>query len=260
MKAGILLGGLVALAIPMSQAQAQGEGTMRVRVGLGAQTTPKYPGADKNQILPFWDLSMARGDDVFDFDAPDDSFDIDIVSSNGFSAGPVLNFQSSRKESDVGAPVGKVKSTIEAGGFVEMMAGESFRFRGEVRKGIGGHDGIISSIGADYVARDGDKYLFSIGPRILISDSKYQRAYFGVSPEAAILTGLPVYRPDGGVHAIGGTAGLYYAFDPTWGMFGYGRYERLVGDAKRSPIVQEFGSANQFSAGIGVTYTFTMRK
>lgn len=260
MKGSILLGGLVALSIPLSQAQAQGEGTMRVRVGLGAQTTPKYPGAEENQILPLFDLSMARNDDVFDFDAPDDSLGIDIINTNGFSFGPAVNFQSARKESDVGAPVGKVKATIEAGAFAEMMVGENFRLRGEVRKGLGGHDGIISSLGADYIARDRDNYVFSIGPRVLISDSKYQRAYFGVTPAVSLLTGLPVHDPDGGIHAIGATAGLHYSFNPSWGMFGYGRYERLVGDAKDSPIVEEFGSANQFSAGIGVTYTFSMRK
>ena len=260
MKAGILLGGVAALAIPFSQAQAQGEGSMRVRVGLGAQTTPKYPGAEENQILPLFDLSIARNDDMFDFDAPDDSFGIDIFRTNGFSFGPALNFQSARKESDVGADVGKVKATIEAGAFAEMMIGENFRLRGEVRKGLGGHDGIISSLGADYVARDRDNYVFSIGPRVLISDSKYQRAYFGVTPAVSLVTGLPVHDPDGGIHGIGVASGLHYSFNPSWGMFGYGRYEHLVGDAKDSPIVEVYGSENQFSAGIGVTYTFNMRK
>lgn len=260
MKAGILLGGLAALSIPLSQAHAQDEGSMRVRVGLGAQTKPKYPGAEENQILPMFDLSMARGGDIFDFDAPDDSFGIDIINTSGFSFGPVVNFQTARKESDVGADVGKVKSTIEAGAFAEMMVGENFRLRGEARKGIGGHDGIVSSLGADYIARDGDNYVFSIGPRVLISDSKYQRAYFGVTPAVSLVTGLPVHDPDGGIHAIAATAGLNYALNPTWGMFGYGRIEQLVGDAKKSPIVKEYGSETQFSAGVGLTYTFNMRK
>ena len=41
-------------------------------------------------------------------------------------------------------------------------------------------------------------------------------------------------------------------------MFGFARYERLVGDAAKSPIVREFGSRNQLSAGIGLSYTFTV--
>jgi outer membrane protein len=43
-----------------------------------------------------------------------------------------------------------------------------------------------------------------------------------------------------------------------WGLFGFARYERLVGDAAKSPIVREFGSRNQLSGGIGLNYTFTI--
>lgn len=260
MYKAVLLGALAALVIPSGQALAQDQGTTRIRVGLGAKVTPKYPGAEDYRFGPLFDFSMARDGDQFEFGAPDDSFDIELIETNGFSFGPALAIQGSRKDSDVGAPVGKVSTTIEAGAFVQMEASPSFRLRGEVRKGIGGHDGIIGSLGADYIARDGDNYVFSIGPRVLISDSRYQRAYFGVTPEAALATGLPVYRPDGGIHAIAATSGITYAFNPTWGMIGYARYERLVGDARKSPIVREFGSENQFSAGIGITYTFSMRR
>ena len=33
-------------------------------------------------------------------------------------------------------------------------------------------------------------------------------------------------------------------------------YYRMLGDFKRSPIVAEAGSADQFIAGLGLTYTF----
>ena len=260
MYKAVLLGAIAALVVPFAQAHAQDDGTTRVRIGLGGKFTPKYPGAEENRFGPLFDFSLARGAEPFEFGAPDDSFDIELISTNGFSFGPALALQGSRKNSDVGAPVGKVSTTIEAGAFAEMDVSPAFRLRAEVRKGIGGHNGIISSLGADYVARDGDNYVFSIGPRVLISDSRYQRAYFEVTPEASLLTGLPVYRPGGGVHAIGATSGLYYSFNPTWGMFGFARYERLVGDARKSPIVREFGSDNQLSGGIGVTYTFSMRR
>jgi outer membrane protein len=44
------------------------------------------------------------------------------------------------------------------------------------------------------------------------------------------------------------------------GIFGFARFDRLVGDAGKSPIVRELGSRGQVSAGLGVTYTFTMNK
>jgi MipA family protein len=260
MKARVLLCGLVALIVPVSQAAAQDGAPTRVRAGLGVDFTPEYPGADGNAIGPMFDFSLARDGEQFSFEAPDDSFDIGLISAGGFAAGPVLNLERSRKESDVGAPVGKVSTTVEAGVFAQFRASESFRIRGEVRRGIGGHDGFVGSLGADYILRDADNYTISAGPRLMLSDKEYQRAYFGVTPPVALATGLPVYSPGGGIHAVAATSGIYYSFTPVWGMFGYARYERLVGDAKRSPIVREFGSANQYSAGIGLTYTFSLAR
>jgi outer membrane protein len=245
-----------ALALPAADAIAQ---DYRVRLGLGAQVTPEFPGADSSEVTPFPSVDVAKGDKPFGFDAPDDSFDIALVSRGGFRAGPVANLGSNRPDSEVGAPVGDVPTTFEAGVFAQQMLGESFRLRGEVRRGIGGHDGFIGNVGADYIARDGDKYAFSIGPRLVLSDSRYQRAYFGVSPDVSIQAALPVYRPDGGIQAVALVSGFNYALSDRWGLFGYGRYDRLLGDARDSPIVREFGSPNQFSAGLGLSHTFTIR-
>jgi outer membrane protein len=230
----------------------------RVRIGLGAKIEPDYIGSDGTHIAPMFKVNVARGTNQFKFSAPDDGPSIAVVSSNGFSFGPTLNLESKRKESDVGAPVGGVKATIEAGAFAQYEANDSWRIRAALRKGLNGHDGLVGSIGADKIWRDGDKYVFSIGPRVLWSDSKYERAYFEVTPAAALATGLPVYRPSSGIHAVALASGLNYQFNDRFGMFGFGRYERLVGDAAKSPIVREFGSRNQFSAGIGLNYTFNV--
>lgn len=261
MRIGFALAALAALVLPSAQAQAQdGDGTLRIRPGLGAQIRPQYPGADKNEWVPYLKFSIAKGDNPFPFAAPDDAFGIALLSSGPFRAGPAVGIQGSRKDSDVGAPLGKVKTTIEAGGFAEFLISDQFRLRADLRKGIGGHDGMIASIGADQIWRDGDRYVFSVGPRLLFSDSRYQRAYFGVTPQAALATGLPAYRPDGGLHAVAAATGLHYSLGGPLGLFGYARYERLIGDARKSPVVKQFGSPNQLSAGLGISYTFTMRR
>ena len=246
--------------LPLSPAMAQESGETRIRVGLGAQFRPEYIGADKREPAPLIDISVARGGKQFDFEAPDDNFDLRIINKNGFSLGPVANLQSGRKNSDVGAAVGKVKTTIEAGVFVQYEIGESVRLRSEVRKGIGGHKGGVASVGGDYIWRDGDRYVLSVGPRVLLSDARYQRAWFGVSPEASLATGLSQYRPGSGVHALAMTSGASYQFNRDWGLFGYARYERLVGDAAKSPLVRSLGSKNQSAAGLGVTYAFSIKR
>lgn len=250
----------VALVPAWSAAYAQDSGDLRVRVGLGAQARPDFIGADSTEVAPLGRFNIARGTNEFKFSAPDYSFGIPLVSSGGFSFGPAANLASGRKNSDLDVPVGKVKTTIEAGAFASYELPDSFYLRAEVLKGLGGHDGVVGTVGADKIWRDGDRYVFSIGPRVLFSDSRYQRAYFGVTPAAALASGLPAYRPSGGIHGVAAAAGMSYQFDPRWGVFGYGRYERLVGDAAKSPIVRELGSRNQLSGGLGLSYTFTMKR
>jgi outer membrane protein len=243
-------------------AQDTGDGASssdrRVRVGLGVQTRPEYIGADKNNFLPLLDFSMKRGPEPFDFEAPDDNFDIALFKSEGFSAGPVAAYQSGRKRKDVGADVDKLKGTIEVGGFAQYELGTGTRLRLEVRQGLGGHKGLVGQLGADQVWRDGDKWQFSVGPRVLASNGRFMRSWFGVDDDVALATGLDEFEPDGGIHAVGLTSGVYYSFGGAFGMFGYARGERLVGDAADSPIVKEFGSKTQLSAGLGLTYTFNL--
>ena len=233
---------------------------IRVRVGAGAQLLPEFIGADGTNVAPLVHLNIARGTNEFSFGAPDDSPSIALISKDGFSFGPAGNIQGRREQSDVGAPVGSVSRTFEAGAFAQYLAGDSFRLRTELRKGINGHEGLVGYVGADKIWRDGDKYVFSIGPRVLFSDARYQRTYFGVSPDVSLATGLPVYRPSGGVHAVALASGVSYQLSNRWGMFGYGRYARLVGDAAKSPIVRELGSRNQLSGGVGLNYTFTIHR
>ncbi len=243
-----------------SVAHAEDGGVTRVRVGLGPQVRPDFVGSDELEVAPLFDIDFARGNNEFKFEPPDSSFRIPVVNKGGFEFGPALNIANGRKDSDVGLPLGRVKTTIEAGGYASYEVGKSLYLRAELLKGLGGHKGLVGAVGADHVWRDGDRYVFSIGPRVLFSDSRYQRAYFGVSPAASLATGLPVYRPSGGIHGLALASGLSYQFNPTWGMFGYARYERLVGDAGKSPIVRsDFGSRNQLSGGLGLSYTFTIR-
>lgn len=241
-------------------AAAQDSDTIRVRVGLGAQLQPEFVGSDDTSVAPLFHINTARDGHEFRFGAPDDHFGVALVSSGGFSFGPAANIQGRRKESDVGAPVGNVGTTFEAGAFAQYELGDSWRVRAELLKGIGGHEGLVGTVGADKIWRDGDRYVFSIGPRVMFSDGRYQRAYFGVTPAASLASGLPTYRPSGGVHAVALASGLSYALNDRWGLFGFARYERLVGDAAKSPIVRQFGSRNQLSGGVGVNYTFTIHR
>ena len=250
---------LAAALVSAAPAVAQdGQGT-RVRVGLGGQIRPDALGADGYEWAPLFGFSLRRSPGPFEFGAPDDSFGLTLYSTDGLSIGPVGHWQSGRRDKDFDdVDVGKVSDTIEAGAFVQYHVSDMFRLRTEVRQGLGGHGGLIASLGADVVFRDGDRYVISAGPRMNITNSRYQREFFGVSAERALITGLDEFDPDGGIQSFGATTGLHMQVSGPFGVFGYARYDRLVGDAGKSPIVRELGSRDQMSAGLGLNYTFNL--
>lgn len=247
---------LAALFAAPAAAQDRDDRPRRVRVGLGPQIVPSYPGSDRVVVRPFIDVSRARGDDPFAFEAADESFGFSVLRRGGFSVGPALNFEGSRTARDVGAALPKVGASFEAGAFMQYQLRPDLRLRVEGRKGLTGHEGWVGSLGADYVARRGDEWLLALGPRLTVADGRFHRAYFGVGPEDAAASGLPAFRAKGGVQAVGATASLLRQLTRRWGLSSYARYDRLVADAARSPVTRSLGSRNQFSVGLAATYTF----
>lgn len=203
-----------------------------------------------------FDIDRARGDTPFEFEAADDSFGFSIVKTNGFELGPAISMVSPRKVKDVGAPVPTVKRTFEVGAFANYWAGENFRLHSEVRRAVNGHDGWVADGGADLVLRDGDNWLFSIGPRVTWANGSYHDAYYSVTPATSLATGLPVYDAGSGIESYGASASADFAITRRWGVALYGKYDRLTGDAARSPIVRAYGSPDQFSAGLALSYSF----
>lgn len=241
-----------------AHAQTAGDdtGPPRTRVALGPQFVPTYPGSNKVNVRPLVDVAVARGSEEFEFEAADEGFTLPLFRPGPVTIGPAFNIATARRRSETGPGIDEVGLTVELGGFANVWLAKTLRIHGELRKAVNGHGGLIGDVGLDYVARDGDRWLFAIGPRLAISDATFQDAYFRVTPREAAATGLAVYDPGSGVHAVGATATTTYQFTPRWGVFGYAKYDRLIGDAGDSPIARSLGSRNQLSGGLALSYTF----
>lgn len=249
----------IAPMLAIGAAHAQGEEEkppMRTRAAIGVQLVPSFPGSDKVVLRPLFDGGRARGDDPFPFEAADESFGFPLWKNDSWEIGPALGFEGERSAKSVGAPLPKVGFTVETGVLLRYKASDSVQLRTEVRKGLGGHKGWVFNLGGDYIARDRDRWLFSIGPRLTFADNRYARSYFSVDSAAASAGGLPVYEAKGGLQAAGVNLGFVRQFTPRWGVYSYVKYDRLVGDAGDSPIVRRLGSRDQFSGGLALSYTF----
>ena len=244
-------------ATAATPAMAQDQAPRRIlSVGVGAQVLPSFPGGDDYEFGPLFTGFSRREGEPIPFRTPDDGFGIKLLDFGAVEVGPLIQFQGERDDEDVGAAVGDVDFTVEAGGFINFNLGDSFRIRLEGGKGIGGHEALVGTVAADVAFRPNVDTLVTIGPRLRLNDDDYADAYFGITPAVAAATGLPIYDPDGGIRSAGVIAGVTHQLTRSFGIYGYAGYERLVGDAADSPIVQNFGSEDQFSAGLALFFTF----
>ena len=247
---------LVAAAPALAQDEEERPGWL-VTVGAGARVGPKYPGADSLGIGPMPIFGLRREGAPLPFEAPDEGSGFGFLPDDSrFDFGPSVQLQSRRQEEDVGAPVGDVPFTVEAGAFAHLFLADNLRIRVEGRRGLGGHDGWLGDLSADFVLRDRDSYVFSIGPRARWANGRFHDAYFGVTPAVAGASGLPAFDPGGGIYAVGAAAGLTHMLGDRFGLYAFAGYDRLVGEAADSPIVRAFGSRDQFSGGVGLFFDF----
>lgn len=256
MRCLMTLAAIGSLAAPALAQEAGDTRDRRTRVGIGPQLVPSFPGSKRVSLRPYIDVARARGDNAFAFEAPDESAGFPVLRGERFAFGPAIGIEGRRRSEDVGGVLSEVGFTVEVGGFVQYQLTDAIRLRAEGRKGLGGHRGWIGMVGADYVARDRDNWLVSVGPRVTFADDRYMNAYFGVTPDDAVRSGLAAYDASGGIQAVGATVGVLRQLSDRWGVSGYAKYDRLAGDADDSPVVAAYGSRDQVSGGIALTYSF----
>lgn len=242
--------------------------TLSANVAAG----PAFPGDKNLSLFGYPGISFRRASEPERFTTPDDGFSISLLSTPRVSMlglnepvvlfGPVVRYKQGRYSGDEGARftgLRDVRWSLEPGAFLEIWPVEVLRMRFEARQAVNGHDGLVGNIGLDYV-QPYERFTFSIGPRIALGDDKFTRAYFGVLPsEAALNPRVFAYRPQGGLTSVGGLASISYRFDEQWRVTGYAAYDRLQDDAERSPITRALGSADQYTVGLKVNYSFAYR-
>lgn len=252
--------GSAALLFPAFPAAAQSEQQSLLKrvvtVGVGIQRTPEFPGGEMDRWAPWPIIRFQKTDAPVRPIVIDDGFGpISLVKAGPVSIGPHLSLHQGRDEEDVGVPIGDISTTVELGMFAQADISDNFRLRGHLRKGIGGHKGWVGDIGGDAFVAAGRLHL-SAGPRLRLGDGRYMRSFYGVDVAQSAATGLPLHDPGAGIHSVGATAGALYRLGGGIGIHGYARYDRLVGDAAESPIVLNYGTRDQLSVGIGLSYSF----
>ena len=254
-------------AMPTAQAQtptvaepgAMQQGNVRVSLGMGVALRPDYAGSRSQTLMPAPVIDIRFRDTLFLSTAGGlPSLGANLINEAGWRAGPVvrLRFPRQEKANAVLRGMGDVDWTPEVGGFVEYRAG-FFRLGGEVRRGVGDHDGVVAELRADAVTRPADGLMLSFGPRLNLGDESFTRRYFGVDTLQSARTGYPTHRPGGGVTSVGAAVFASYALTSKLSLTGIVEFNRLQGGAADSPLVRGGrGDANQVFTALSLTYSF----
>jgi outer membrane protein len=234
-------------------------------VGLGVGSVPDYVGSDDSQIGvgPFGRYYFA-GDRYVELLGPDLS--VNILDNERFHFGPLVRYRFGR-DSDVDDAVVKtmeeIDDTVELGAFVKLSnrLSDDPRHRlnliGDVTFDVGGeHDGYFASARITYFRPIARATVIHLGAGLSYASDDYMDTYYSVDTTDNALSGLPLYEASSGMHDYRVSFGLMQHLTPNWHLGIGARYQRLVGDAQDSPVVDLRGDKNQWIYGVGLGYAW----
>jgi len=191
---------------------------------------------------------------------------VNLLNDPMFRFGPAVNYRFGRKDSVhdvVVKQMTELKDTVEAGAFVGAVFADAkdprqrFVLNLEYLHDVGGHyKGGNFTLSGRYWIPISRPIDVSLGASATYADSKYMNYYFSVTPQNVGTSGLPLFDASGGTRDLSISPAVVYHFSKEWHLGIGARYQRLVGDAKDSPVVAIRGSANQVIAGLAAIYSW----
>ena len=231
-----------------------------ITVNAKAFGSPNYLGSDRYSAIGYPTLSFRRPGEPVIWSSPDDSISYSVYQNPYFAIGPAVAYRAGRSFGSTSPALyglHETRWTLEGGLFADVwLLPDTVRVHGEVRHGFRSENGFVGSLGADWVSH-WDQLTFGIGPRFKFGNDHFMREQFNVTPwDAVVNANLTPFDAKGGLYAVGAYGSVTYRQSDTWSYTLHGGWDRLTGDAARSPIVKATNSKDQYSIGAIVSYTF----
>jgi MipA family protein len=251
-----------ASSAPATYTPAAGRTDWIVTLGVMAEAGPAWPGAPFRDVI-FWGwpiISIHKPGTLPDYFSGADSAGFPVLDTAQFKVGPAFKFIQERREASYAglSGLGDVNYAILAGGYAEYWPVQWLRLRGEVLQGFNGETGVTGNLFLDAVIPAGP-FRFGVGPRFTFQSSNAVGPYFNVTAAQSAASGLPIYSTSGGFYSWGVGGKLDYFMSQQWAMYAFTEYAKISGSAADSPIVTVRGTPDQFSFGLGASYSFSMK-
>lgn len=224
----------------------------RETVGMGVSTQPSFVGAKGMKVLPSVVLD-ARYEDIA-FASDGEGIGVNLLHGEGYRAGIALSYDLGRSSHDDDhlrnlpdisfAPAPKAFAQVFIKPFVLAV---------DIRRAIGGNDGLIGDVGVYAPIPFSDTTFLFIGPAVTWADHRYTNAYFGVGEASSKVSGFSPFMARGGLANAGAGASFVHLMGDHWLLDADTGYRRLLGDAARSPIIE---TKLQLSLDVNLAYRF----
>ena len=236
---------------------------VRISAGAGVAYTPKYPGADTYGVrfIPVFGFTSGRffagGDPGGTGSGGGTGIGFNLLRDPSWRLGVALapGFGRARRASDHPSLAGtedidRATRAVLFGGYSTRWLSATLRIATDIE---GADQGTLAFFDVAARYRANSKLTFSAGPGITWADQDYTMTFFGVTPAHSARSGLPVYQPRAGVHALRFGVGAGYRIDRHWTLGARLGVARLEGDAASSPITRE---RDQRLAALFAAYRF----
>lgn len=229
-------------------------------LGAGVRFVPSFMGSSELSLRPRPVFGISRGLTSRWHSAEDDAISPGLLFGDNWRVGLSGAILWQRRESSDRAlrGLGNVPFGGEAGLFAEYYITPWLRARADLRRGFVAHDAFRGELKLDAFGQLAPNLQAGFGPRVTLATADFNREYFGVTAAQSVASGLPVFRPKGGVESVGMLAQATYSWSPRLRSTVYAEYRYLVGDAGGSPLVRMRGSRDQFGFGLSTSYTFEL--
>ena len=214
-------------------------------------------------VLPFLDVDDYKGFDFFGTTLSYRALETGTGQGLGkwsLRAGPSLTYLPGRNSSDSETLDGleDVDGSLLAGGYIRSTIGP-VGFRLDAGQDvINGSDGFtaIASVGTSLPL---GKLNFRPSASLYYGSSKFNEAFFGITPEQSAASGLAVNDVDSGIYSYSVNLVAYYPIAEKWRANFVGSYRWFTEEADDSPIITAAdGSDNGLFVGLGLTRQFSL--
>ena len=246
--AGLL--GLWGIADPALASPITGE------VGAGLSYQPHDPSGSRYETRPVPYLDLDWGPVSL---STDDGLTWSALNTNGFTAGPYINYLQGRTSNGELQGLRNVSDMAEVGGFIQYAPADFWRVYARMGQAVGGghsQSGALGKVGGELGYPLGGGIIGSSGLAANFADARQTQTYFGVDANESVASGIRPYNASGGFQNLTLTQSFEFPLASHWSLLTSASWIHLVGSAANSSIVKETGDVNQGQVQTAISYTF----